>query len=229
MVFLAKNKKGYLNLAKMSSIAYVDGFYYVPRIDKKVVEQYKEDIIVLSGNNYGEISNKILNVGEKQAEEALLWWKEQFKDDFYIELIDHGQQEEDHINQVLLQFAQKHEVKVVATNNVFYLDKEDADAHDILLCIKDGNKQETPKGVGKGYRYGLPNNEYYFKSQAEMKARFNEVPEAIINIGEIIDKITPFTLARDVLLPKFEIEEQFRDDKDLEDGGKEEKTITSDT
>ncbi|MEC7265397.1 MAG: PHP domain-containing protein, partial [Bacteroidota bacterium] len=91
IVLLAKNKKGYHNLAKMSSIAYTDGFYYVPRIDKKIVEQYKENVIALTGNLYGEVPNKILNVGEKQAEEALLWWKEQFGDDLYVEIMRHGQ------------------------------------------------------------------------------------------------------------------------------------------
>ena len=89
VVLLAKNKNGYHNLAKMSSIAYTDGFYYVPRIDRKIVEQYKEDIIVLSGNLYGEIPSKILNVGESQAEEALIWWKNQFGADFYLEVMRH--------------------------------------------------------------------------------------------------------------------------------------------
>src|SRR5690606_23585159 len=101
VVFLAKNKKGYHNLAKMSSIAYTKGFYYVPRIDRSIIEQYNEDIIVLSGNLYGEISSKILNIGEAQAEEALLWWKEKFGDDFYLELMRHGQQDEDVVNKTL--------------------------------------------------------------------------------------------------------------------------------
>ena len=220
IVILAKNKNGYHNLAKMSSTAFVDGFYYVPRIDKKIIAQYKEDLIVLTGNTYGEVPNKILNIGEKQAEEALVWWKEQFGDDLYVELMRHGQEDENHINKVLLQFAKKHQIKTVATNNTFYLSKEDANAHDILLCVKDGEKQATPIGRGRGYRYGLPNSEYYFKSTQEMKDLFVDIPEAIINTQEIVDKIEPFVLARDVLLPAFDIEEQFRDAKDLEDGGK---------
>ena len=219
IVLLAKNKKGYHNLAKMSSIAFIDGFYYVPRIDKKIIEQYKDDIIALSGNMYGEIPNKILNVGEHQAEEALLWWKEQFKDDFYLELNDHKQENEQHVNKVVLAFAKKHEVKLIATNNTFYIDREDAESHDILLCVKEGEKIATPKGRGRGFRYGLENEEYYFKSQEEMKTLFQHIPEAIINIQEIVDKIETYTLARDVLLPKFEIPEQFVDEKDAEDGG----------
>jgi DNA polymerase-3 subunit alpha len=220
VVLLAKNKKGYHNLAKMSSIAFVDGFYYVPRIDRKVIEQYKEDIIVLTGNTYGEVPNKILNIGEKQAEEALLWWKEQFGEDFYIELMRHHQEDENVVNETLLKFSKEHDIKVIATNNTFYLNKEDANAHDILLCVKDGEKQATPKGRGRGYRYGLPNDEYYFKSTEEMKTLFSDLPEAISNIQEIVDKIEVFSLARDVLLPAFDIPEEFQDALDEEDGGK---------
>ncbi|QMU65330.1 MAG: DNA polymerase III subunit alpha [Flavobacteriaceae bacterium] len=220
VVFLAKTKKGYHNLAKMSSIAFIDGFYYVPRIDKKVIKQYKEDIIVLTGNTYGEIPGKILKTGEKQAEEALLWWKEQFGDDLYLELMRHHLEEEKVVNDVLLRFSKQHNIKTVATNNTFYLIKEDANAHDILLCVKDGEKQATPKGNGRGYRYGLSNDEYYFKSTEEMKSLFADIPEAIINIQEIVDKIEVFSLARDVLLPAFDIPEEFQDSKDTEDDGK---------
>jgi len=220
VVLLAKNKKGYHNLAKMSSIAFIDGFYYVPRIDKAIIEKYKEDIIVLTGNLYGEVPSKILNIGEKQAEEALLWWKSVFKDDLYIELMRHGQEDEKIVNETLLKFSKKHNIKTVATNNTFYLEKEDANAHDILLCVKDGEKQATPKGRGRGYRYGLPNDEYFFKSTDEMKQLFSDLPEAISNIQEVVDKIEPYTLAREVLLPAFDIPNEFQDPEDLVDGGK---------
>ncbi|NDV43139.1 DNA polymerase III subunit alpha [Flagellimonas sediminis] len=220
IVLLAKNKKGYHNLAKMSSIAYTDGFYYVPRIDKKIVEQYKENVIALTGNLYGEVPNKILNVGEKQAEEALLWWKEQFGDDLYVELMRHGQEDEDRVNQVLVQLAKDHNIRLVATNNTYYCAKEDAEAHDILLCVKDGEKRSTPIGRGRGYRYGLPNQEYYFKSSDEMKELFKDIPEAILNIHELVDKVEPYDLASDILLPKFGIPEEFKVQEDEEDGGK---------
>ncbi|AXG73434.1 DNA polymerase III subunit alpha [Flavobacterium arcticum] len=220
IVLLAKNKKGYHNLAKMSSIAYTDGFYYVPRIDKKVIEQYKEDIIVLSGNLYGEIPNKVLNIGENQAEEALLWWKKTFGEDFYIELMRHGQEDENRVNQSLITLARKHDVKLIATNNTYYIDKENAHAHDILLCVKDGEKLSTPKGRGRGFRYGLPNEEYYFKSGEEMKSLFEDVPDAIVNTQEIVDKIEIYSLYRDVLLPKFDIPEEFLVAEDNEDEGK---------
>jgi len=219
IVLLAKNKKGYHNLAKMSSIAHTEGFYYVPRIDRKVIQQYKEDIIVLSGNLYGEIPSKILNLGENQAEEALLWWKNEFREDFYVELMRHNQEDENRVNETLISLAQKHDVKLVATNNTFYIDKNNANAHDILLCVKEGEKQTTPIGRGRGYRFGLPNQEYYFKSGDEMKQLFNDLPEAILNIAEIVDKIEIYNLAREVLLPKFEIPAEFNVPEDAIDGG----------
>ena len=219
VVLLAKNKNGYHNLAKMSSIAFTDGFYYVPRIDRNIIEKYKEDIMVLSGNLYGEIQSKILNVGENQAEEALIWWKEQFGDDFYLEVMRHNQEDENRVNKTLIEFSQKHNVKLIATNNTYYLNKEDANAHDILLCVKDGEKQATPIGRGRGYRYGLPNQEYYYKSQEEMKKLFADLPEAIINIQEIVDKVEGYSLYRDVLLPKFDIPEEFFVAEDEADGG----------
>ncbi|XCF06200.1 DNA polymerase III subunit alpha [Tamlana crocina] len=220
IVLLAKNKNGYHNLAKLSSHAFVDGFYYVPRIDKKLIKQYKEDIMVLTGNLYGEVPSKVLNVGENQAEEALLWWKEEFGDDLYVELMRHNQEDENRVNPTLVSLAKKHNVKVVATNNTYYQRQEDANAHDILLCVKDGEKQSTPIGRGRGYRYGLPNQEYYFKSSEEMKKLFQDIPEAIFNVQEIVDKVEPFVLARDVLLPAFNIPEEFRHEEDLVDGGK---------
>ena len=219
VVLLAKNKNGYHNLAKMASIAYVNGFYYVPRIDKTIVEKYKEDIMVLSGNLYGEIPSKILNIGENQAEEALIWWKEQFGDDFYLEVMRHNQEDENRVNKTLIEFSQKHNVKLIATNNTFYVNKDDANAHDILLCVKDGEKQSTPIGRGRGYRYGLPNQEYYYKSQEEMKKLFADLPDATINIQEIVDKVEIYSLYRDVLLPKYDIPEEFIDPEDEKDNG----------
>ncbi len=220
IVLLAKNKNGYHNLAKMSSLAHTDGFYYVPRIDKKIIQQYKEDIIVLSGNLYGEIPNKILNLGEVQAEEALIWWKNEFQDDFYIEVMRHNQEDENRVNEGLISLAKKHEVKIIATNNTFYIEKENANAHDILLCVRDGEKQSTPIGRGRGYRFGLPNQEYYFKTGDQMKQLFNNLPDAITNIQEIVDKIEIYNLAREVLLPKFEIPTNFLVPEDETDGGK---------
>jgi len=220
VVFLAKNKNGYNNLAKLSSVAYTKGFYYVPRIDKTLVEKYKDDIIVLTGNLMGEVSNKILNIGQKNAEEALLWWKKIFKDDLYIEIMRHNQEDEDLVNKILIDFSRKHNIKVVATNNNYYKEKSEADAHDILLCIKEGEKLSTPIGKGRGFRYGLPNQQYYYKSSDEMKELFYDLPEAISNIIEVVNKIEEYTLSNQVLLPKFDIPPDFIDDKDEKDGGK---------
>ena len=219
VVILAKNKNGYHNLAKLSSISNIDGFYYVPRIDKKLIEQYKEDLIVLSGGVYGELPNLILNVGEKQAEESLLWWKEQFGEDFYIELVRHGEEEEEYANKVLINLAKKYEVKLIAANNTFYIDEKQSDAHDVLLCIRDGEKKSTPIGRGRGFRFGMPNSEFYFKSQEQMIQLFQDHPDAISNTQEVVEKIESFVLERDVLLPKFDFPEEFKDSMDEEDGG----------
>jgi len=216
IVFLAKNKNGYQNLSKMCSIGYTDGFYYVPRIDKNVVEKYKDDLIVLSGNMFGEIPAKILNVGEHKAEEALIWWKEVFGVDFYLEIMRHGQENEDIVNNVLLKFSKNHQLKVIPTNNCFYVNKEDANAHDILLCVKDGEKQSTPIGRGRGFRYGLQNQEYYFKSTNEMKLLFKDLPKLFFNIEDLVKKIETYELSREVLLPKFIIPDDFKSDKNDE-------------
>ncbi|MEY3845320.1 MAG: hypothetical protein RL293_1742, partial [Bacteroidota bacterium] len=187
------------------------GMYYVPRVDKEVIEQYKEDIIVLSGNLYGEIPNLILNVGENQAEDALLWWKQQFGADFYIELSRHQLETEDRVNPILVQLARQHDVKIVATNNTYYLNRTDAQAHDLV---------ETPKGKGRGFRYGLENDQYYFKSTEEMVSLFADLPDAILNVQEIIEKCEPYPLAREVLLPAFDIPAEFISPEDALDGGK---------
>ncbi|OEK09759.1 DNA polymerase III subunit alpha [Flavivirga aquatica] len=220
VVLIAKNKNGYHNLAKLSSHAFVNGFYYVPRIDKKLIQEYKEDIMVLTGNLYGEVPSKVLNVGENQAEEALVWWKNEFADDLYVELMRHNQEDENRVNPTLIKLARKHDVKLIASNNTYYQKQNDANAHDILLCVKDGEKQATPIGRGRGYRYGLPNQEYYFKSPEEMKQLFHDVPDAILNVQDVVDKVEAFQLARDVLLPAFDIPDEFRHDEDLVDGGK---------
>ena len=216
IVFLAKNKNGYQNLSKMCSIGYTDGFYYVPRIDKNIVEKYKDDLIVLSGNMFGEIPAKILNVGEQKAEEALIWWKEVFGVDFYLEIMRHGQENEDIVNNVLLKFSKNHQLKVIPTNNCFYVNKEDANAHDILLCVKDGEKQSTPIGRGRGFRYGLQNQEYYFKSTNEMKLLFKDLPKLFFNIEDLVKKIETYELSREVLLPKFIIPDDFKSDENDE-------------
>lgn len=220
VVLLAKNKNGYRNLCKLSSLSYIEGFYYVPRIDKDLILEYKEDLIALSGGIRGEVPDLILNVGEQVAEEAFLWWKEEFGEDFYVELNRHGQKEDKPVNDALLGLCAKHSVKYIAANNCYYLDKDEANAHDILLCVKDGELKETPIGRGRGFRFGFPNDEFYFKTPAEMQQLFADLPDALNNTLEIADKIEEFKLSRDVLLPAFPLPEEFKNAQDDEDNGK---------
>lgn len=223
-VLLAKNKNGYHNIAKLSSIAFTEGFYYVPRVDKALLTQYKDDVIATTGGLWGEVPYLILNVGETQAEEAFVWWKETYGDDFYVELNRHGLPEEDVVNETLLRFAKKYDVKYFAANNTYYIDKADAKSHDILLCVRDAESVHKPKKYigkrGREYRYGFPNDEFYFKSSDEMKKLFADLPESIETVGEIIQKIERYKLAREVLLPKFDIPDEFKNELDNEDGGK---------
>ena len=219
-VFIAKNKKGYQNLIKLTSVAHTEGFYYVPRIGRDWIEKYKSDIIVLSGHLGGEVAQKILNLGDKQAEEALIWWKKLFGDDYYLEVMRHGLEEEEHVNKTLQKFAGKHGIKLVATNNTYYLDQSDSDAQDVLLCIKNNEKKSTPIGKGRGFRYGLPNSEFYYKSPEQMKELFSDMPQAVINTQEIVDKVSVYQLKRDILLPKFDIPEEFIHPDDQKDNGK---------
>ncbi|MFT6715774.1 MAG: DNA polymerase-3 subunit alpha [Saprospiraceae bacterium] len=216
---LAKNKKGYHELAKLSSQGFIDGFYYVPRVDRELVMKHAGDIIVTTGGMSGEVPWLLLNVGEAQAEEAFVWWKEQFGDDFYIELNRHGLEEEVRVNEVLMKFAKKYDVKYFAANENFYVEQSDSTAHDILLCVKDGEKQSTPVGRGRGFRNGMPNNEFFFKGSDEMKELFKDLPEAIECTQEIVDKIESFVLYSNVLLPKFDIPEEFIDPEDEKTGG----------
>jgi DNA polymerase III subunit alpha len=223
-VLIAKNREGYHNLAKLSSIGYINGFYYVPRIDKETLLQYKNNLIATTGGLFGEIPHLILNVGETQAEKSFLWWKENFGNDFYVELNRHNLPEESFVNEILIKFARKYDVKIIAANNVYYINKDDAKSHDMLLCVRDAELQATPKRyIGKRSReerYGLPNDEFYFKTQAEMAALFNDLPEVFFNINELVEKIEEYSLKREVLLPSFKIPDEFIDAQDVQDGGK---------
>jgi DNA polymerase-3 subunit alpha len=209
-VLLAKSKVGYHNLAKLSSIGFIEGLYGIyPRVDKELVARYKEGVIATTGGLTSEVAHLILNVGERQAEDAFKWWHETFGEDFYAELNRHGIPEEDVVNQTLLRFCEKYNVKYFAANETYYLEKEEANAHDVLLCIKEGEFQSTPIGYGRGTRYGLPNHAFYFRSQDEMKSLFRDLPQSIETINEIIGKVETYELKRNVLLPKFDIPKEF--------------------
>jgi DNA polymerase-3 subunit alpha len=214
-VLIAKNQTGYLNLSRLSSIGFIEGFYDgVPRIDKALVELYREGLIATTGGLKSEVNELILNVGETQADEAFKYWHNLFGDDFYVQINRHGLPEEEHVNKILLKLAEKYSVKIFAANNAYYLDKEDAEIHDMLLCLQLNEYQSTPVGHGRGFRFGFPNQEFYLKSHEEMQELFLDLPEAISNVAEIIGKIETFHVKRDPLMPDYEIPEGFADADD---------------
>ncbi|WP_185864809.1 DNA polymerase III subunit alpha [Blattabacterium cuenoti] len=215
-VLLSKNKKGYHNLIKICSFGFIHGFYSgIPRIGKNIIEDYKEDLIALTGDINSEIPYTILNYGEKKAEKLFLWWKDLFKDDFYVELLRHGLEEEDYVNEVLIKFSKKYNVKYIVQNNVFYMDKKEYHAHDILLCIKNGHQQSTPIGKGKGFRFGLSSNQHFFKSKEEMKQLFLDLPESFDSLKELVNKIEPYHILRKIILPKFRINDSSDNSKKI--------------
>ncbi|MDQ1095477.1 MULTISPECIES: DNA polymerase III subunit alpha [Chryseobacterium] len=221
VVLLAKDFNGYKNLAKLSSIGFLKGFYFgVPRISRELIAQYKEGLIALTSGINGDIPDAILNTGEQKGEELFKWWKDTFEDDFYVQIQNHNLPEEEHLNGVLLYFADKYNVKILAQNETFYTNKDDANIQDIVSCIKDGEKLTTPVGKGFGKRRGLATHEYYIKNRDEIKEAFLAYPDAFDAYEEFLAKFSPYTLKRDVLLPKFDIPEEFVHPEDELDGGK---------
>lgn len=214
-LMIAKNAKGYSNLVKLCSLGYIEGVYSKwPRIDKELILKYHEGLIVTSCCLGAIIPQYILNRTEEEAEEEFKWWLDLFGEDYYIELQRHNLPEQEKVNAVLLKFAKKYQVKVICTNDSHYVDEDDANAHDILLCVNTNDLQRTPIATdeegGKGYRFGFPNNQFYFKSQSEMGALFHDLPETIDNTGEIVDKVETLQLKRDIMLPNFPIPEEFK-------------------
>jgi DNA polymerase-3 subunit alpha len=225
-VLLAKNKTGYQNLIKLSSLGYLEGMYSkYPRVDKELIEKYHEGLIATSCCIGAYVPQMILNEGEDKAEKELKWWLDIFGEDYFIELQRHSIKEQDFINQVLLKFAKKYSIPVIATNDSHYTEREDYNAHDILLCINTGEKQATPgyddfvndDAQVKNRRFKFPNDQFYFKTSEEMKTLFADVPEAIDNTNLVADKVEILNLRKEVLLPAFPIPEAFRihDDSNL--------------
>ncbi len=229
-LLLAKNMEGYQNLVKLCSLGYMEGLYgKFPRIDKELLEKYSKGLIATSCCIAAEIPQAIIHGDLELAEERLQWWVERFGDDFYIELqrhrglenityrneygrtIDSGYSQED-VNQILLGWAKKYNLKVIATNDAHYVEEEDWLSHDILLCLNTNAKLSEPKGDGKGERFGFPSTDFYFKTQQEMKNLFHDIPAAIENTQDIFHKIEPINLMRDVLLPKFPVPSDFPDE-----------------
>ena len=212
-LMLAKNETGYSNLMKLCSLGYTEGLYSKwPRIDKKLIRKYHEGLIATTCCIGAIVPQSILFKTEEEAEKEFKWWLDMFGEDYYIELqrhnltnIDNSGKSQEDLNQVLIKWSKKYNVKAIATNDSHYVEKEDSEAHDILLCVNTGDLKATPIGDGKGYRFGFPNNEYYFKTQLEMNQLFQDVPEAVDFTSEIADKCFIPDLRRDILLPNFPI------------------------
>lgn len=210
-LLLAKDEEGYRNLSKLCSIGFTEGMYSKwPRIDREVLLKHYKGLIATTCCIGAEIPQIILNEGAAKAEEKFKWWLDLFGEDYYIELQRHNLDEQEKVNTVLMEFSRKYGVKMIATNDSHYIDQEDASAHDILLCINTGDSRSRPIGEGKGERFGFPNDQFYFKTQDEMRTLFQDVPESLENTLEIGDKIKPLSLSRDILLPNFPIEDKFR-------------------
>lgn len=218
-VLLAKNKVGYQNLVKLTSMGFIDGMYSkYPRIDKKLIEKHHEGLIATTCCIGASVPQAILNLGEEEAEKEFQWWLNLFGEDFIIEIQRHEIKEQEIINATLLKFAKKYNVPVIATNDSHYTDQEDYNAHDILLCINTGEKKSTPGFDDfvnddtqiKNRRFKFPNDQFYFKTTEEMKKLFSDIPESIDNTNMIIDRVEVLNLKKDILLPAFPIPKEFQ-------------------
>ncbi|HWB62969.1 MAG TPA: DNA polymerase III subunit alpha, partial [Chitinophagales bacterium] len=218
-LLLAKNAEGYKNLIKLCSLGYIEGLYgKYPRIDKSLVEKYHENLIATSCCLGAMVPQTILRKGEAEGRREFEWWLNLFGEDYYIELQRHGMQEQNKVNEVLLKYAKEYNVKVICTNDSHYVDEKDSEAHDILLCINTGEKKSTPAlrefsdddVQVKGKRFAFFNNQFYFKTQAEMAKLFSDVPQALDNTQEIVDKCEHLKLKKDIMLPNFPIPEEFK-------------------
>jgi DNA polymerase III subunit alpha len=225
-ILLAKNEIGYKNLVKLTSLGYMEGLYSkYPRIDKELIEKYHEGLIATTCCLGAMVPQAIMRKSEDEAEKEFKWWLDLFGEDYYVEFQRHGMADQDKVNEVLIRFARKHGVKIIASNDSHYTDKEDFNAHDILLCINTGEKVTTEAlrefsdddVNSKGKRFAFPNDQFYFKKTAEMASAFTDLPEAIDNTNEIVDKVELLNLKRDILLPAFPLPKEFQvhDDSNL--------------
>ena len=211
LIVLAKNQKGYHNLVKLVSKAWTHGFYYKPRTDHHELEIHSEGLIVCSACLGGEIPQLILQDDLQEAEEQVKWFKRVFGEDYYLELQRHKTlkqnantevyPEQVKVNEVLMDFAKKYNIKVVATNDVHFANEEDGEAHDRLICVSMGKKFNEPR-----MHY---TKQEWLKSTEEMKAIFSDVPEAISNTNEIVDKVEFYSIDHEPVMPTFAIPESF--------------------
>ncbi len=215
LIVLAKNKTGYKNLSKMVSIAWLEGFYYKPRIDKELLFKYHEGLIVCSACLGGEIPQTIMHAGKEEAEKKILQYKSVFGDDYYLELQRHksGDPQMDadtfarqqQVNTVLIELARKHNIKLIASNDVHFIHAEDAEAHDRLICLNTGKDLDDPNRL-------IYTKQEYLKSPEEMLDLFQDVPEAVENTREIAEKVEYYELNNHPIMPDFPLPEGFSDE-----------------
>lgn len=214
LIVLAKNEKGYHNLIKLVSHAWVDGFYMRPRTDHAELEKYREGLIVCSACIGGEVPQKILSGNLEAAEEAVLWFKKCFGDDYYLELQRHEVKDpnqranretfplQQKVNRQLVELAHKHQIKLMCSNDSHFVNEENAEAHDRLICLSTGRDLDDPKRM-------LYTKQEWFKTQAEMNHVFEDIPEALENTCEILDKIEVYSIDHAPIMPNFAIPENF--------------------
>jgi DNA polymerase-3 subunit alpha len=212
LVVLAKNLTGYKNLVKMVSKSWTEGFYYRPRIDKELLEQHSQGLIVTSACLGGEISRKVDSGQISDAEEAVQWYKRVFGDDYYLELQRHKTDRPDadqttypkqeRVNQELIRIARKYGVKLIATNDVHFVNEEDADAHDRLICLSTGKDFDDPDRM----RY---TKQEWLKTTAEMNQIFADIPEVLTNTLEVAEKVEFYSIDNPPLMPFYPIDPSF--------------------
>ena len=214
LIVLAKNYQGYKNLIKLVSNSWVDGYYMRPRTDRADLERYHEGLIVCSACIAGEVPKKILNGDMAGAREAVEWYHNLFGDDYYLELQRHEVKDpaqrtnretfplQQQANKVLIELAREYGIKLVCTNDVHFVDEENAEAHDHLLCLSTGKDLDDPTRM-------LYTKQEWFKTREEMNAIFSDVPEALSNTLEILDKVEIYSLDHDPIMPFFPIPESF--------------------
>jgi len=222
-LLLAKNEIGYKNLVRLCSLGYIEGLYgKYPRIDKELLLEHHEGLIATTCCLGAEVPRTILKKGEEEGERVFKWWLDLFGDDYFVEMQRHDIPEQIKVNAALQKYAAKFNVPIIASNDSHYVDQEDSNAHDILLCINTGEKQSTPTFKEfadddvqvKDRRFAFYNNQFYFKNTDEMSKLFADIPQAIDNTNLVIEKIKPLKLERDILLPHFTVPTEFHDDQD---------------
>jgi DNA polymerase III subunit alpha len=215
LVLLAKNKTGYQNLLKLVTEAHLEGYYYKPRIDKEILKKYADGLIAMSSCTHGELAESLLNGNKKQAQSAFDFYHDLFGDDYYIELqYNLGYDEQEKANKLLIEFARKNKAQLVASKDVHYVDKDDREAHDALLCVQTG------KLMTDDNRMKFSSDQSFVPPQ-EIIEYFEDVPEAIENTLKIAEKCTfadefklPWEDEKRVLIPDFEIPVEFKNKKE---------------